>query len=147
MRKTCRFRSFCSCERKVSFQHLFSINTFYSVNWFCMRTAKALIRLRGCAGWSGPSLCEHAQWRRPVFMYTCSLFSFPFTYTSYSFFIFIDTQLVHAHKLIYTRRWGIVANRISIYRCEATKPQGSLDEQKWIRSDYSGLATFLNICQ
>ena len=39
--------------REFSSGHLLSIYTFYNVKWFCYRTAKALIRLRECAGWSG----------------------------------------------------------------------------------------------
>ena len=33
---------------KVSYGLLLSIHTFCSFQWFCLRTAKALIRLRGC---------------------------------------------------------------------------------------------------
>ena len=35
--------------------------TLYSIQWFCLRTAKALIRLHICAVWSGPSLSAHDQ--------------------------------------------------------------------------------------
>ena len=49
--------------RKVSSGHLLFIETFCSLQWFCLRTAKALIRLRECAGWSGLSLSAYA-WRR-----------------------------------------------------------------------------------
>ena len=38
----------------------------FSSKWFCLRIAKALIRLRGCAGWSGPSLSAYA-WRHGLF--------------------------------------------------------------------------------
>ena len=34
---------------------------FYSIQWFCLRTVKALIKLRGCAGWSGASLVAYAR--------------------------------------------------------------------------------------
>ena len=34
---------------------------FYSTQWFYKRTVKAQIRLRGRAGWSGPSLPAYAQ--------------------------------------------------------------------------------------
>ena len=56
--------------RRVSFGHLFSIETFYSIQWFCLRTANALIRLRRFAGWSWPSLSAYARrhffaWRGP----------------------------------------------------------------------------------
>ena len=47
--------------RKLSSGHLLSIETFYSIQWFCLQTAKALIRLRGCAGWSGPSLSAYTR--------------------------------------------------------------------------------------
>ena len=43
----------------------------YSIQWFCKCTVKAQIRLRGCAGWSGPSLSTYARkhvstWRGPA---------------------------------------------------------------------------------
>ena len=44
---------------------IFSLDTFYSVQWIYNRTANALIRLRGYAGWSGHSLCSYV--RRQVF--------------------------------------------------------------------------------
>ena len=47
--------------RKVLSGHLLFIGAFYSVQWFCERTAKALIRLRGCAVWSGPLLSAYAR--------------------------------------------------------------------------------------
>ena len=47
--------------RKISSGSLLSIDTFYSIQWFWKRTAKVLIRLHGCAGWSGPSLSTYAQ--------------------------------------------------------------------------------------
>ena len=50
--------------RKVSSGNLLSTETFYSIQWFCLRTVKALIRLRVCTGWSGPSLS--AFYRRRV---------------------------------------------------------------------------------
>ena len=54
--------------RKVSSGHLFSIEIFYSIQWFCLRTVKALIRLH--AVWSGPSLSAYTRklifaWRGP----------------------------------------------------------------------------------
>ena len=42
---------------------LFSSHTYCGIQWFCKRTVKALVRLRGCAGWSGPSLSAYA-WRQ-----------------------------------------------------------------------------------
>ena len=51
--------------RKVSSWHLLFNDTFQSVQWFHSQTANVLIRLRGCAGWSGPSLSAFA--RRHVF--------------------------------------------------------------------------------
>ena len=51
--------------RKMSSGSLLSIHTFCSIQWFCYGAVKALIRLRGCAGWSGPSLSAYA--RRHVF--------------------------------------------------------------------------------
>ena len=47
---------------KVSSKYLLSIDTFCSVQWYCYRMAKALIRLHGCADWFGPSLSASA-WR------------------------------------------------------------------------------------
>ena len=47
---------------KVSSMHLLFIETFYSIQWFCLWTAKALIRLHGCTGWSGSSLSTYT-WR------------------------------------------------------------------------------------
>ena len=51
---------FIQCLYKVSSRHLLTIVTFLSVKGFCYWTAKALIRLHGCAVWSGPSLSTHA---------------------------------------------------------------------------------------
>ena len=51
--------------RKVSSGPFLSFHTFCCIQWFCYRTVKALFRLRGCAGWSGPSLSAYA--RRHVF--------------------------------------------------------------------------------
>ena len=45
--------------RKVSIGHLLSIYTFCSIQWLCLRIVKAFIRLRECAGWSGPSLSKY----------------------------------------------------------------------------------------
>ena len=45
----------------VSYGPLLSILAFCSVQWFCQRTVKALIRLRGCTGWSGHLLSAYAQ--------------------------------------------------------------------------------------
>ena len=42
--------------RKVSSEHLLSIETVYSIQRFCFRTENAQIRVWGSAGWSGPSL-------------------------------------------------------------------------------------------
>ena len=41
--------------QKVSSGSLLSIHTFCSIQWFCLRTLRDPIRLRGCAGWSWPS--------------------------------------------------------------------------------------------
>ena len=65
--------------RKILSGHLLSIETFYIIQWFCIRAAKVLIRLRGCAVWSRPSL--YAYVRTYVF---ASLFFAP-TITSWSF--------------------------------------------------------------
>ena len=46
--------------RKVTFGRLFSIDTFYSIQWFWHRTAKALIRLHNCTVWSKHLLSAHA---------------------------------------------------------------------------------------
>ena len=51
--------------RKISSGQFLPIEIFYSIPWFCLRTENALIRLRGCAGWSGPSLFAYA--RRLIF--------------------------------------------------------------------------------
>ena len=45
---------------KVSSQPLLSIETFYNMQWFCLRTAKALIRLHKWAAWSRLSLSAYA---------------------------------------------------------------------------------------
>ena len=58
-------RPWSDCARKVSSWHLLPNWNILSIKWFCLRTAKALIRLRGCAGWSGPSLTAYA--RRRIF--------------------------------------------------------------------------------
>ena len=51
----CAYSSFCACAKLC----------FRSIQWFCSRTVKALIRLRKCAVWSEPSLSACA--RRHVF--------------------------------------------------------------------------------
>ena len=51
--------------RKVSSGPLLSIHTLCSIQCFCWWTVKTVIRLRGCAGWSGPSLSAFA--RKQVF--------------------------------------------------------------------------------
>ena len=56
----CAGKSSCPCA-KYHPGPLLSIHTFCSVYWFYKRTAKALISLRRCAGWSGPSLSEYAR--------------------------------------------------------------------------------------
>ena len=43
-------------------EHLLSIDTFYSVQWVCKQTVKALIRLHRYTVWSGPLLSAYA-WR------------------------------------------------------------------------------------
>ena len=55
-------------KRKVSSGPLFFIDTFYGIHWFCKRRAKAQIRLRERAVWSGPSLSAYA--RRHVFAWS-----------------------------------------------------------------------------
>ena len=50
---------------KVSSGPLFFMHAFYSIQYFCWRTVKALIRLRACASWSGPLLYAYA--RRHIF--------------------------------------------------------------------------------
>ena len=45
---------------KVSSDTLLYVHTFCSIQWFRKRTVKALIRLRGHAGWSGPSPSAYA---------------------------------------------------------------------------------------
>ena len=52
-----RCRPSCAC---VKYQILLSFDTVYSIQWFCNRTAKVLIRLRIRAVWAGPSLSAHA---------------------------------------------------------------------------------------
>ena len=47
---------------KVLFRHLLSTGIFYSIQWFCLQTAKTLIRLCRWAGWSGSSLSSYT-WR------------------------------------------------------------------------------------
>ena len=54
--KMCRFTSSCTCA--VSSCHLLSIETFFSIQWFCLQTVKVLIRPRGCAGCLGLR-CRH----------------------------------------------------------------------------------------
>ena len=43
---------------QVSSRHLLSIEAFFSIQWFRLQTAKALIRLHGCAGWFWPSAAQ-----------------------------------------------------------------------------------------
>ena len=49
--------TFITRTRKASF----FIDTFCRFQWFCYRTAKALIRIRGCAGWLGHTLPAYAR--------------------------------------------------------------------------------------
>ena len=57
--------SWSSRSCAVSSGYLLSTAPVYSIHWFCLRTAKALIRLRGLADWTGPFLSACA--RRHVF--------------------------------------------------------------------------------
>ena len=41
-------------------EHSTYIHIFCSTHWFWKRAAKSQISLRGCAGWSGPSLSAYA---------------------------------------------------------------------------------------
>ena len=52
--------------RKASSGHLLSAEAIYSNKWFCLQTTKAMIRLRGCAGWS---------MRRLIWVYAVRMFS------------------------------------------------------------------------
>ena len=54
-------RACAKCMRRVPTRSFLYIQAIYSSQWFCWRIVKALIRLRGCAGWSGPSLSAYAQ--------------------------------------------------------------------------------------
>ena len=56
------------CMRNVSSGLLLSIHTFCSSQCYCLRTVKVLIRLRGCAVWSGPSLSAYYA-QRHVFVW------------------------------------------------------------------------------
>ena len=53
--------------------HRLSVETFKSIQWFCLWTAKALIRLSRCAGRSGHLLSTNA--RRHIFAW-CGPFNF-----------------------------------------------------------------------
>ena len=69
MHKMCGFTSTCACAKYHP--ALCFIQTFCSIQWLCMQTSKALIRLRGCAGWPGPSLSAYTRryvfaWRGPI---------------------------------------------------------------------------------
>ena len=57
--------------RKVQSGLLLSIDTFYRIQWFWQRTAKALIRLRGCADGSVPSLSAYVP--KICFRLKCSI--------------------------------------------------------------------------
>ena len=65
MRRMRRLRSFYACVKYHSGICSPFIHSECSIQWLCWRTVKALIRLRGCAGWSGPSLSAYT--RRHVF--------------------------------------------------------------------------------
>ena len=62
--KMCRFTIILHMCKVLS-GDFFSIKKFYSIQWFCLWTGKALIRLCRCAGWSGPLLSVYT--RRHVF--------------------------------------------------------------------------------
>ena len=49
----------CTCTKSHTGISSISTETFYSIHWFCLWTAKALIRLHGCAGWAGPLLSAY----------------------------------------------------------------------------------------
>ena len=53
----CGFISSCTCA-KNPFGHLLFIETFCSIQWFCLRTLKSLITLHGCAGIRCPHMPE-----------------------------------------------------------------------------------------
>ena len=65
-----------------------SIHTFCSILRFCKRAVNALIRLRRCAGWSGPSLYAYAErhvfaWRGPYNVWRLQIV--PANYVALSF--------------------------------------------------------------
>ena len=67
----------------VSFEQLgpgllLYIEIFYSIQWFCLQTAKAQIRLCGWSDWSGPSLSAYV--RRHVFYMTGPKWGLTFHY-------------------------------------------------------------------
>ena len=68
MRKMCGFTSSCTCAK--SHPDIYSPMKHFNIQWFYFWTTKVLIRLRECAGWSGPSLSAYARkhvsaWRGP----------------------------------------------------------------------------------
>ena len=69
-------------------------NIFYSILWFCKWTTKALMRLCGCTGWSGPSMSICYKDSFPLIWYISVLllffflqiiiFAFAFSFVSYN---------------------------------------------------------------
>ena len=80
--------------------YLLSTDTFYKVQRFCWQIAKALIRLRECAGWSGPSQSAHA--RRHIFAWHgpfCNLYNI---WTESEDLTSIKLILPHPHSMVFT---------------------------------------------
>ena len=104
MRKIHRFRTSCEC---VLFGSLLSIQTFRSIQWFCYRTGKVLIRLRGCAGWSGPLLSAYT-WRHAVAL-ACSITGDGCASASLQAPYMCSHQILSFQLLVYNQRDNVTA--------------------------------------
>ena len=93
--------------REVPSGRLLSVDTFCSVQWFWQRTAKALIRLRGCASRSGPSLSAFA--RRHVFVWRGPYM--PHFYKQGSIFIIRSIYKVLISGRVGGRGWCLMFKR------------------------------------
>ena len=68
-----------ACAKCAGYHNLiraFALQRNIRIQWFRLRTGKALIRLCGCAGWSGPSLFAYARRHGFFFVFFFVLFCF-----------------------------------------------------------------------
>ena len=122
MRKTHGVR-FSQRMRKVSSGHLLSIDTFYTVQWFCKRTAKALItaRMRRLMWAFAVRICPkwHFPMARPTFRYRVNI---PYSYSKVNIctskrYNIVEMNLAPFWKVVYSKRkeFALHRSRLSLW--------------------------------